>query len=297
MVDQEAVKPIEQHGILRRSKMPKGMLLSALKYATLLAGSMLFLYPLAWLLSTSLKPAAQVFVWPPRWIPHPVMWRNYREVLIALPFLQYFKNTLTIAGLGTFGAVFSASLVAFSFARLRWPGRDLLFMVLIASMVVPGQVTMIPVYILFRRLGWLNTFKPLIVPAFFGGGAFNIFLLRQFFLTIPVEIEDSARIDGATNFVIWRLIFLPLSKPALFTIALFSFIGAWQDFTGPLVYLNDQAKYTLQLWLNNFTSSYGADYPLLMAASAIIMAPIIVLFFAAQNYLMQGITLQGGIKG
>jgi ABC-type glycerol-3-phosphate transport system permease component len=268
----------------------------ALTYALLVALSCVFIIPFAWAVSASFKKIDGVYMFPPQWIPSPAHWENYREVFAKLPLALFLKNSLIITVGCLIGQVFTSSLVAYSFARLRWWGRDVFFIVLLATMMLPGQVTMIPVFILFSKLGWVGSFKPLIAPAYFGGGAFFIFLMRQFFKTIPVELEDAAKIDGCTNFQIYWRIMLPLSKPVLATVALMSFIAHWQQFMEPLIYLSDVEKYTLQLGLRMFQSMYGSFIHYLMAASILVLLPLLVLFFLAQKYFVRGIILSG-IKG
>jgi multiple sugar transport system permease protein len=266
-----------------------------LVYVLLVGLGALYLLPFLWALSTSLKPTYLLFRFPPVWIPNSPHWSNYADALDYIPFLQYLQNTLTIAVPATIGAVASSALVGYSFSRIDWPGRNVLFIVLLSTMMIPYQVTMVPLFILFSWLHWVNTFKPLIIPAFFGV-PFYIFLLRQFFMTIPRELSDAGRVDGCTEFGIFRRIVLPLSRPALTTVALFSFIGNWNDFLGPLIYLSDDTKYTLAVGLRNFQQQSGSEWALLMAASIVMMTPIIVLFFFAQKTFIQSITLTG-IKG
>jgi len=224
-----------------------------------------------------------------------VKWSNYPEALTYIPFLRYTLNTLIICALTVLGAVFSNSLVAYSFGRIRWPGRDILFVVLLSTMMIPAQVTMIPVFTIFKSLGWVNTIKPLVVPAFLGN-AFFIFMLRQFYRSIPQELSEAAKLDGCSELdTYWRVI-LPLAKPALAMVALFTFIGAWNDFMGALIYLNDDLKYTLSLGLQQFVSQHGPEWSLLMAASTVMTLPIVALFFLTQKTFIEGITLTG-IKG
>jgi ABC-type glycerol-3-phosphate transport system permease component len=268
----------------------------ALTYALLVGLSCVFITPFVWALSASLKKIDGVYAFPPQWIPETVHWENYVKAVTVLPFHVFLKNSLIITFGCLIGQVFTSSLVAYSFARLRWWGRDLFFIVLLSTMMLPGQVTMIPVFILFSKLGWVGSFKPLIAPAYFGGGAFFIFLMRQFFKTIPLELEDAARIDGCSNFQIFWRIMLPLSKPVLATVALLSFIAHWQQFMEPLIYLSDVEKYTLQLGLRMFQSMYGSFIHYLMAASILVLLPLLVLFFLAQKYFVRGIILSG-IKG
>ena len=257
--------------------------------------SLLFALPLFWLISTSLKPNSEIFIFPPRWIPSQPFWGHYRTAVEFIPFFQYLFNTLYICALSVVGSVISCSLVAYGFSRIDWPERDALFMVLIATMMIPFAVTMIPMFIIFNRLRWINTFRPLIVPTYFAP-AFYVFLLRQFFMTIPFELSDAARIDGASEFYIYLRIILPLAKPALAVVALFQFIGSWNDFLGPLIYLRSTEKYTLALGLQQFRSALLTEWGGLMAASTLVTLPIIVLFFFTQRTFIQGISLTG-LKG
>lgn len=254
------------------------------------------MFPFAWMVSTSLKEPGAVFVWPPEWIPDPVRWQNYPEALTALPFHLFFKNTLLVTSLSVIGQLFSGSLVAFSFSRLRWKGRDVLFLLVLATLMLPQHVTMIPRFLIFRELGWIDTLRPLFVPSFFGTNAFYIFLMRQFFMTIPFELDEAARIDGASTFRIYWNIILPLSKPVLGTVAIFSFIARWNEFLLPLIYLNTTEKYTLALGLALFRGQYETQWHYLMAASVVVMVPILVIFFLAQRHFVRGIVFTG-IKG
>ena len=213
-----------------------------------------------------------------------------------IPFGLYVRNTSLITAASIVGALASSSIVAFGFARLRFPGRDALFLILLATIMIPSQVTLIPTYVMFRIVGWLDSYYPLIVPAFFGGGAFNIFLLRQFFMKLPLELDDAARIDGCSTFGIFRRILLPQSRPALGVIAIFLFMGNWNDFLAPLIYLNSPDKYTLALGLNMFRGTQYTAWHLLMAASTMTAIPCMILYFLAQRYFIQGIVFTG-IKG
>lgn len=251
--------------------------------------------PLGWSLSTSLKEPGDIFTYPPSWIPNPVRWQNYVEVFQTIPFARYFLNTAIITGFDIVGKVLSCSIVAFSFARLRWWGRDVVFLVMLSTLMLPHHVTLIPQFILYKYLGWVDTFLPLIVPNFFGG-PFLTFLLRQFFMTIPLDLDDAARIDGASTFRIFWNIILPLSKPALAAVAIFVFQGTWNDFLGPLIYLHSKDKFTVSLGLRMFQGEHGTDWHLLMAASLMAMLPVIVVFFAAQRYFIQGVVFTG-VKG
>lgn len=264
-------------------------------HAALCALSAVFLLPLVWLVTSSLKTDAQIFRFPPEWIPSPVTFENYPKGLTFIPFWRYLLNTLVICVLSVLGTLVSCSLVAYGLARIRWRGRHVLFYILLGTMMLPFQVTMVPVFVIFARLGWVDTFLPLVVPHFFGS-AFYIFLMRQFFLTIPHEMSEAARIDGCSEWDIYRRIILPLSKPVLATVGLFAFLGAWNDYLGPLIYLADERKYTLSLGLASFSSQYGSFPGMLMAVTTVITVPIIVLFFLAQRTFIQGITLTG-VKG
>jgi multiple sugar transport system permease protein len=264
-------------------------------------GAIAMLLPVIWMLSTSFKTPTEVFAIPPIWIPRPLHFENYGKawtisgmyVSEGITFTNYTINTLIIAVSCCVGVTLSSSLVAFAFARLRFPGRGPLFTLCLATMMVPTQVTMIPSFVLFKSMGWYDTFYPLIIPAFLGGGAYNIFLMRQFFMSIPYEMDEAAKIDGCTNFGVYWRILLPLCKPALVTVAVFSFVYNWNDFINPLIYLDSNSKKTLALGLTNFVSLYGQDYHLLMAASLLISLPIILMFFVGQRYFVQGIATTG----
>ncbi len=259
-------------------------------------GAAVLLIPFFWMISTSLKPTNQVFIFPPIWIPRPIMWENYVKACQLLPVGTFFKNTFIYVGFCVVGETLVSSFVAFGFARLRFRGSTILFFVLLATMMIPRQVTMIPLYVLFARLGWINSYKPLIVPVYFGN-AFLIFLLRQFFRTIPKEMDDAAKIDGCGFLGIYSRIALPIAKPALGVIAIFSFQGTWQYLMGPLIYLNDMEKFPIALGLRAFQTSLGrVDWTSLMAVSTLAMIPVLALFFIAQKYYIQGITLTG-VKG
>jgi multiple sugar transport system permease protein len=264
----------------------------AITYVCLTGVSISFLIPFVWLVLSALKPSDEIFVFPPVWIPKHFEWHNFVDAMTEVPFGRYALNTLLIAVVNVIGNVVSCSLVAYGFARFRFPGRRILFMILLATLMIPSQVLLVPQFILFQKLGWMNTFLPLTVPAFFGS-AFFVFLLRQFFMTIPVELEEAARIDGAGPFRIFFTIVLPLIKPALTAVAVFSFQGAWNDFLGPLMYLNDPDKFTLQLGLAQFQGTFHTQWNLIMAASVVVTLPMLIIFFLAQRYFVQGITLTG----
>jgi multiple sugar transport system permease protein len=265
-------------------------------HVILIAGSLLFLLPFIWAVSTSLKPEGDVFAFPPQFIPETIQWQNYPDAMTAVPFGRYALNTLGLAAARIIGNLLSCSLVAFAFARLRWKGRDTLFFVVLATMMIPAEATLIPQYLIFAEIGWVNTYLPLTVPAFFAEGAFYVFLLRQFFLTLPRDLDDAARVDGAGYFqVYWRII-LPLSKPALVTIAIFTFQNSWNAFFGPLIYLQDRSLYTVSLGLSRFQEEFYTEWTLLMAAAVTIMIPTILVFFLLQRRFVQGMTFTG-LKG
>lgn len=262
----------------------------------LAVGAVAVMIPFFWMVSTSLKGRQDVLTFPPEWIPRPPYWDNYIKGVTMIPFAQYTKNTLIITTLRLIGTVATSSLVAYSFARLRAPGLGFLFLIVLSTMMLPSQVTLIPIFIIFSKIGWVDTFLPLIVPAYFGGGAFNIFLLRQFFMSIPLEMDDAARIDGCGFFgVYWRII-LPLSVPALATVAIFNIMWSWNEFMGPLIYLQSTSKFTLALGLNFFRDLYNPTWNLLMADSLLIMLPCVLIFFFAQRLFIQGVVITG-IKG
>ena len=251
-----------------------------------------FMGPFFWLLGTSLKTEKAMFKLPPQWIPNPVTLQHYREALTEFPALKYACNTLIIVGFSTLGTLASCSMAAYAFSRLRWPDRGLVFGLILATMMLPGQVTMIPVFIFFTKLNWVDTFLPLIVPAFFGN-AFFIFLLRQFFLTIPEELLEAARIDGASEWRTFWQIVLPLSKPALLTVTIFTVLRAWNDFMGPLIYLTSEEHRTLALGLAHLRGVQGTEWGLLMAASTLMVMPALLLFFVTQRFFIEGIALTG----
>ena len=273
----------------------KNKVKKVLTHVVLLLASCFFIIPFVWLLSTSLKPPTQIFTWPPEWIPKPFTWSNYIDAVAYIPFFTYLKNTVVITVLSTVGAMLSCPLVAYSFAKLRWKGRNVLFAITIAVIMIPTQVTMIPLFIMFEKFGWVGTPLPLIVPAFFGIPLF-IFLLRQFFLGLPGELLDSARIDGAGEFRIYWQIMLPLAKPAVLAVGLFQFMNSWTDFIGPLLYLTEPQSYTLSLGLQQFHNLRGAEWGLMMAVATMMTLPVVVLFFLLQKTFIRGITFTG-IKG
>jgi len=289
---QRGVRPALLSPSNRRTRAAVGR---TLVFACAVALSAVFALPLLWMISTSLKADPELFATPPVWVPHQPQWGNYPAAFSYIPYFHYMGNTLFIAALVLVGTLFSCAFVAYGFARLSWPGRNALFIVVLATMMLPYQVTMIPLFVVFRQLGWLNTYAPLIVPSYFGN-AFYIFLLRQFFMTIPHELSDAARIDGCGEVGIFRRILLPLAKPALATVAIFQFLGSWNDFIGPLIYLNNESLYTLALGLSQYQQLHTTEWTMLMAASTTMTLPVIVIFFLAQKHFVRGIVLTG-MKG
>ncbi len=266
-------------------------------YALLIFLSFLFLFPLFWMITTALKPEAQIFQWPPTWLPSPVMWSNFKDAFSnpSLPFNIFIGNTLIIEAGTLSGRLISCTLVAYGFARLNAPGKNVLFTILLATLMLPRAAILIPEYILFNKLGWVDTFLPLIVPAWFGE-AYAIFLMRQFFMTIPRELEEAALIDGASTLkIIWSVI-VPLSTPVLAVIAILTFKDTWNDFLNPLLYLNRSSNYTVAVGLAYFNGQNNVQMNLLMAASVTLMLPIVILFIFAQRAFVEGISLTG-LKG
>lgn len=264
-------------------------------YVLLGVGALIFLLPFFWLVSTALKSQPEVYVFPPEFFPKSFLWENFIKAWTypKTNFPLWTLNTLIITGLNVIAQVFSAAWVAYGFSRIKFAGRNLWFMLVLASVMLPGAVILIPLFVLYSKIGWLDTFLPLTVPVFFGGGAFNIFLLRQFFTSIPMELEEAAIIDGASRYRILFQIILPLSKPVLATIAVFAFQGVWNDFYGPLIYLSSVDKYTLALGVNSFKGLYSTEIPLMMAASTMMVLPMIVVFFFAQKQMIRGVILSG----
>ena len=284
---------VTHHWLTRRRA--KQIVRSTLIHAALIPAAILFMFPFLWMLSTSLKSDVQLYVYPPILFPIPPTWANYPTAVTYIDFFLYLRNTLIIAVTATIGELVSCSLVAYSLARIPWRGRNFLFIITVATLMLPFQVTLIPLFLVFKNLGWVGDFRPLIIPHFFGS-ALYIFLLRQFFMTIPMELSEAGRIDGASELRIYASIILPLAKPALATVAIFEFIARWRDYLGPLIYLSDQRLYTLSLGIYQYRSEHGAEWGLLMAASVLITLPIILIFFFLQKTFVQGIALTG-IKG
>jgi multiple sugar transport system permease protein/sn-glycerol 3-phosphate transport system permease protein len=288
---------MSQSAALQPSKSRSRLIDQVAATLILLGGGIVILFPFFWMISTSLKKQWDVYIFPPVWIPNPPEWQNYTQALSVYPFGLYALNTLRIVVLACLGTVLSCSLAAYGFSRLRAPGRDVFFVILLSAMMLPYTVTMIPVFMVFNTLGWVDTFRPLIVPAYFGN-IFYIFLLRQFFLTIPRELEDAARIDGCSSFMIYWRVILPLSLPALATVTIFQFMDSWNDFLGPLIYLSDESHRTVALALAFFQGSarIGPQMHLMMAVAFVALIPPLLLFFFAQRLFIQGIVFTG-VKG
>jgi ABC-type glycerol-3-phosphate transport system permease component len=262
-------------------------------YALTLLLLFVFLTPFEWMASTAFKESDEIFVFPPNIIPESPTLENFERALFGdFPFFLYLRNTLIITVMASLGFTFSSALVAFSLSHLQWPDRRIVFGALLATMMIPGQILLIPHFLIYRSLGWIDTLLPLIVPAFLGS-AFYIFLLRQFFMTIPTSLVESARIDGARSFRVFWQVVLPLSKPALITVFIFSVVAAWNDFMGPLIYLSSESTKTLAVGLADMRGQYRTDWGLLMAAAVLMSAPIMALFFVAQRAFIEGISLSG----
>jgi multiple sugar transport system permease protein len=266
-----------------------------LSYSVLIIGTLAMLIPFYLMIATSMKSSAEYYQYPPSWVPHPWSWKNYVEVFNRVDFVAFSYNSAKIAVLSVLGAVISSAIVAYAFARLRFPGRSLLFGLAIATLFIPDQITTVPTFLIFNYLGWVDTHLPLWVPAWFSS-AFGIFLLRQFFLTIPNDLEDAAKIDGCSPpGILWR-IFLPLSKPAIATLAVFTFIGSWNSLFGPLIYLNSQEKYTLPMAVIFLRGRWEGNEQLVLAGAVISLIPVLIVFASAQKYFVAGIATTG-MKG
>jgi multiple sugar transport system permease protein len=293
--------PPRDHAV-RKAAISKGVSRAA-TYLMLVIGAVVMLAPLIWMVSCSFKLEQRVFMFPPRLIPKPVRLQNYVDALTYKPFGVYLRNTAFLVVMNELAIVLASSFCGYGFARLRFPGRDLWFGLVLATLMVPYVVMMVPLFVIFRRLEWIDTFLPLTVPYFFGGGAFNIFLMRQFFRTIPEELADAARIDGCNEFAIYSRIMMPLAKPALITVAIFTFLATWNDFTGPLLYIHSPQRFTLAIGLANFRASFSSGttqgrsrWDLLMAFATTMTTPVLAIFFIAQRYFVQGIVMTG-LKG
>ena len=265
-------------------------------YLMLFAGTLICLFPFYWLVRSSFMDLRQIFVLPPIMVPDPFVTTNFADALEIMPYLQYFRNTMIIVLSNVGGSIIAASICAFSFSRMRWPGRDKVFLIILTSLMMPFAVTLIPIFTMWAQLGAINTLIPLTIPIWFGGSVFNIFLFRQFFMGIPKELDEAALIDGASFFRIYSMIILPLSKSVIIVVGLFSFLHSWNDFLGPLVYLHSRELYTLALGIRLFLGSFSAQWQLIMAASTLVILPVLIVFFIGQKYIIQGIATTG-IKG
>lgn len=266
-----------------------------LGYATLIAVALLLVLPLYWMVSTALKGETQTFAIPPEWVPDPPQWQNFVSVFEEVPFGRFIVNTFILVALNIAGQLFAVTLVAYGFARVRFPGRSFLFLLMLSTLMIPYQVTLVPRFILFSKLGWINTYLPLTVPAF-TGSSFLIFLVRQYMMSIPYDLDEAAYIDGASRLQVFWSIILPLSRPALVLVVVFTFIGVWNDFMQPLIYLNDPQLFTVSLGLSFFQGTRETNWNLLMAGSLLAAIPPLLLFFFAQRQLIGGISIEG-LKG
>lgn len=278
-----------------RSRSLSSLLVMGLAYVLLFLTAASMLFPFYWMVATSFKTEARVFAFPPEWIPIPPILDNYRYIFTELPFGLYVFNSLKVSLLWTLGVVLSSSLAAYAFARIRFWGRDALFMITLAALMIPAQITMIPLYVIMTRIGWVDTHLPLFVPAYFAS-AFGIFLLRQYFLTVPQDLNDAAKIDGCSHFGIYWRIMMPLSKPVLATLALLAFMGSWNDLLGPIIYLYDGDLFTLPLALTRFRGQYYTQWAYMMAGATVSLAPILLIFLFTQQYFVRGVVLSG-LKG
>lgn len=277
-------------------KKGKRMVFRILTYGILILGAAFCLVPLFWMVRSSLMNTVEIFMMPPRWFPSEIMWENYGEVFDTLPFQTYFLNSFIITAGCVGGTMLTSSICAYGLARIKWRGRNVVFACIISSMMLPFAVTLLPTFLMWRTIGITDSFLPLIVPAWFGGGAFYIFLLRQFYMGIPRDFDEAAYLDGATHIQIFSGIILPMTKPALAVVGMFAFLNSWNDFLGPLVYLNSEKKYTVALGLQLFTGSYRGEWNLMMAAACLVLIPVIIVFGFGQKYLIEGITMSG-VKG
>ncbi len=268
------------------------------KHVVLILVSVVLGFPLLWMALTSLKSNPQALADPPVWIPHPFVWSNYPNVISAVSFPRFVLNTLMYAAFTIVGVCISSSLVAYGFSRIRWKGRDFVFKVMVSTLLIPFFATLIPLFVMYKNFHMVGWYWPLIVPTFLGSSIFSTFLLRQFFMTLPQSVSDAARVDGANEFTIYRRVILPMSKPALATVILFQFVYCWNDYLGPLIYIQDQSWYPVSLGLTLILGTYTTNWPWVMAAATAATMPIVILFFFTQRTFLKGIAIQGtGEKG
>jgi multiple sugar transport system permease protein len=294
--DQAVTSIPSRTGAQQRGVTASDLARSTVTHLVLIVGAIAMVIPFAWMVSTSFKELAQVFVYPPEWIPNPFIWTNYPRAFQAVPFARWFLNSLIIAVMVTLGQLITCSLAGFTFARMRFPGRNVLFLIYLATMMIPHHVTIIPVFVMMNNLALVDTFYPLILPGL--TSAWGTFLFRQYFLTLPTELEDAAKIDGCSFFRIYRQIFMPLSKPVLATLGIFTFMNSWNDFLGPLIFLQGKANKTLTVGLLQFRADFQGmgNWPVMMAGVVISVLPILIAFIIGQKYFVRGIALTG-IKG
>jgi len=275
----------------RRSRVLRQAIASAVTHAVLLVGAVGMLAPFVWMVSTSLKREGDVFAFPPEWIPNPVQWGNYAETWRAAPFDHYLINTVFVSVSVTLLDLTTSALAAYSFSRLRFAGRDRLFLLYLGTLMIPGQVVIIPRFLIVKELGWIDSYQALILPA--AASAFGTFWMRQHFLTMPVELEDAARVDGASRWRIYYSIMLPLAGPVLATLGVFAFLAEWNSFLWPLIVVNSMEMRTLALVLRFFQGSLGIQWNLMMAAASISLVPVMLVYLFAQRYFVKGVTLSG----
>lgn len=291
-----AAESVLEAPIDKETSRPSGKMWNWVTTILLFVMAFIMIMPFVWLVSSSLKSQTQIFSYPPQWIPDPFHFDNFTRALTIKPFGLYLVNTLKIVFLNVIAVVFSSSFVAYGFARIRFWGRDFWFGIVMATLFLPYAALIVPSFMIFTRLGWVDTILPLTVPLFFGGGAFNIFLLRQFFRTIPEELSDAARIDGCSEFGIYWRIMLPLAKPALITVGIFTFLNAWNDLLGPIIYLRSPQNFTVAVGLSSFRSTLDVSWDLQLAATTAVIVPVVILFFFTQRYFIKGIVMTG-LKG
>jgi multiple sugar transport system permease protein len=281
-------RPVSREVVLRR--IWRGVL-----YVMVVLGTLLFTFPFLWMMKSSVTPPSEMLLFPPKLFPSELVWENYTRAWSQLPFPMFYRNTVFVTLMGMIGVLVSSSVVAFAFARMRWPGRDKFFVVMIATLMLPAHVTFIPTYVVFAQVGWINTFLPLLAPEW-TGSPFIIFLMRQFMMTIPLEMDDAARIDGAGWLQLFTRIIMPLSLPVIGVAAIYSFQYHWNAFERPLIYLNRIELFTVPLGMAMLNSRYSTDFGATMAMATVSLIPVIALFFVAQRYFIQGVVVSG-VKG